>query len=382
VGRLETSTENCLRALVVGECSATLARLLRLAAPRGPAALTACSALELVTRFADFAPELLFIDADGLAPAGLAACRTLKAHPVTQAVPIIVFGRTVEQRLQAFSAGADDFVTPTVRREGLRARVEALVLAAAARRTLAATRQSAESQELEDLRRTFRRYLSPRLADRILADVDLRESLLEQSNVRTHAVVLFADMRGFTTISERLAPTQVVTLLNEYFSLLTDIAFRHDGTVFSMAGDCLMVGFGVPLPQPDSLSRAIAAGQEMLVCFQALSEAWTRRHHVETGLGIGVNAGEVVAGNIGSAVYMNYTIIGDAVNVASRLCQRARAGEMLFSASVKQGLDALGLAVGAVALPRIALRGRSNPVDVFCIPLPTRHEAMVESAVA
>jgi class 3 adenylate cyclase len=212
--------------------------------------------------------------------------------------------------------------------------------------------------------------------------VDLRESLLEQSNVRTHAVVLFADMRGFTTISERLTPTQVVTLLNEYFSLLTDIAFRHDGTVFSMAGDCLMVGFGVPLPQPDSLSRAIAAGQEMLVCFQALSEAWTRRHHVETGLGIGVNAGEVVAGNIGSAVYMNYTIIGDAVNVASRLCQRARAGEMLFSASVKQGLDSLGLAVGAVALPRIALRGRSNPVDVFCIPLRSRHEAMVESAVA
>jgi class 3 adenylate cyclase len=373
--------------LVVGDCSESLVELVRLAAPGGvpPERLYPDKEgpdEDWAARLSGLDPDVVFVDGESLAPAGVEFCRRLKAHPLTGLVPVIVVGRSAKRRLDAFAAGADDFITGNLRTEALRARVEALALAGAARRELAASRQAAGMRELEELRRTFRRYLSPRLADRILADVDLRESLIEQSNVRAHAVVLFADMRGFTTMSERLAPTEVVTLLNEYFSLLTDIAFRHDGTVFSMAGDCLMVGFGVPLPQPDSLVRAVAAGREMLVRFHGLAETWSRRHHVKTGLGIGINAGEVVAGNVGSAAYMSYTIIGDVVNVASRLCQRARAGEMLFSASVKEELDALGLNLGAVALPRTALRGRSSPMDVYCIPRATRHEAKVATAVA
>jgi class 3 adenylate cyclase len=378
---LKATVKNSFRVLVVGE-SSELAGLARLAAPVGTRPETVSSAVEVAALLGDLTPSVVFVDGDEPSPAGLCVCGALKAHPLTNLVPIVVTSRSAKRRLDAFAAGADDFITPNLKGAALRVRVGALAHAGSARRKLAALQDLAQVQQLEGLRRTFRRYLSPRLADRILADIDLRESLLEQSNIRTHAVVLFADMRGFTNMSERLAPTQVVTLLNEYFSLLTEIAFRHDGTVFSMAGDCLMVGFGVPLPQPDSMVRALAAGREMLVHFNSLAEAWLRRHHVETGLGIGINAGEVVAGNIGSAVYMNYTIIGDAVNIASRLCQRARAGEMLFSASVKQGLDALGLAVGAVALQGVELRGRSNPVEVFCIPGPGRNEGLGEFAVA
>ncbi len=232
--------------------------------------------------------------------------------------------------------------------------------------------RSAEALQLEQIRETFRRYVSPRLADQILADADLRESLFSRSDYRTRAVVMFADMRGFTRLSEKLAPQEVMSLLNEYFALLTEITFRHDGTVFNMAGDCLMIGFGVPVEQPDALERAVRAGREMLERFADLADAWRGRYAIDTGLGIGINEGEVVAGNVGSREYMNYTIIGDTVNVASRLCQRARSGEMLFSASVKAGLDARGLHVGAMELPAMALRGRERPIDIYCVPLQRR----------
>ncbi len=232
--------------------------------------------------------------------------------------------------------------------------------------------RTTEALQLEQMRETFRRYVSPRLADQILADADLRDSMLTRSDHRTRAVVMFADMRGFTRLSEKLTPQDVVSLLNEYFSLLTEITFQHDGTVFNMAGDCLMIGFGVPVEQPDALERAVRAGREMLDRFASLAADWRRRYAIETGLGIGINEGEVVAGNVGSREYMNYTIIGDTVNVASRLCQRARSGEMLFSASVKAGLDARGFEVGAMELPAMSLRGRERPIDIYCVPLERR----------
>jgi class 3 adenylate cyclase len=255
----------------------------------------------------------------------------------------------------------------------LKTRIEALLRAGAVRGKVAADQLEAEIKRREEvLRRTFRRYVSPKLADKILEDAQLRESLLMAAEVRTHAVVLFADLRGFTSLSEQLAPHEVVPLLNEYFSLLTEITFRYEGTVFNMAGDCLMLGFGVPLEQPDSCARAVQAAREMLDGFALLAQNWKSRFHIDAGLGIGINEGDVVAGNVGSPSFMSYTIIGDTVNVASRLCQRARSGEILFSRTFKQSLDAHGLDIRATELPPMQLRGRSNPIDIFCVPLQTR----------
>ena len=169
-----------------------------------------------------------------------------------------------------------------------------------------------------------------------------------------------------------MSPHEVVPLLNEYFSLLTEITFQHEGTVFHMAGDCLMVGFGVPFEQDDSQQRAVRAAREMLDRFAVLADSWRVRLNIETGLGIGIHEGDVVAGNVGSAMFMNYTIIGDAVNVASRLCQRARAGEMVLSRTLKHSLDARGHAINAVALPSMTLRGRTSPIDIYCVPITKR----------
>jgi adenylate cyclase len=366
-----TDTTAPFRVISVGDCTVALALLARSPGARIPVQ-NVNSAQEVISRLEELAPDIVLVDGDASAPLGLEVCRELKQHPATMLLPVVVMAGSSRRRLAALGAGADDFITRQSRQEVLHERVAAVVRAGTTRRQLAAARLSTEMRRHEDMRQTFRRYLSPRLADKILGDAELQKSMLGSADLRTHAVVMFADLRGFTSLTERLAPHEVVPLLNEYFSLLTEITFQHDGTVFHMAGDCLMVGFGVPLVQDDSPERAVRTAQEMLERFADMADDWRERHQIDTGLGIGINEGDVVAGNVGSDAYMNYTIIGDTVNVASRLCQRARAGEMLFSDTIKRSLDAHGFDIEAMALPPMTLRGRSAPIDIFCVPLQTR----------
>ena len=323
---------------------------------------------EVIASVARRAPDLIVFACEGDGGRLADPCRALKANPATVALPVVALARSAKPRVAAFDAGVDDFLTHQIRREEFLVRVHGLMRSAATRRQLAAEQLAHEVRRHDVIRAAFRRYISPKLADRILDNPDLRDSLLMMTNSRASAAVMFADMRGFTGISEHLAAADVVELLNEFFGLLTEITFEYDGTVFNMAGDSLMVGFGVPVEQADAAQRAIAAAGQMLQKFGVLAERWKLRHNIETGLGIGINVGEVIAGNVGSAAYMNYTIIGDTVNVASRLGQRARAGEMLFSDAVKRSLDATGFSVEAFALPPLILRGRSTPIDIFCVP--------------
>ena len=323
---------------------------------------------QVLASVAQRVPDIIIVDADGDAQQLMQVCGILKASPATVFVPLLALARSSKTRLFAFEAGVDDFLTLQLRREEFLVRARSLLRVSAARRHLAAEQLAEEVRQREHIRAAFRRYISPKLADQILADPELRDVMLTGARSRMHAAVMFADMRGFTRISERRNPAEVVELLNQFFALLTDITFHYDGTVFNMAGDSLMVGFGVPVEQPDDTERAIAAGRQILDKFAVLAERWKREHDVETGLGIGINVGEVIAGNVGSPSYMNYTIIGDTVNVASRLGQRARAGEMLFSDAVKSVLDRQGLDVGAMRLPSLVLRGRTSPIDIFCVP--------------
>jgi len=366
-----TDTTAPFRVLSVGDCTAALDLLSRSPGARIPVQIVV-SADELIARLDELEPDIVLVDGDAADPMGVEVCRTLKQNPATMLLPVVVMSRSSRRRLAALGAGADDFITRQTRQEVFHERMSAVVRSGTTRRQLAAARLSTEIRRHEAMRQMFRRYLSPRLADKILGDVELQKSMLGSADLRTHAVVMFADLRGFTSLTERLAPQEVVPLLNEYFSLLTEITFQHDGTVFHMAGDCLMVGFGVPLEQNDSPERAVVTAREMLERFARLADSWRERHQIETGLGIGINEGDVVAGNVGSDAYMNYTIIGDTVNVASRLCQRARAGEMLFSHTIKRSLEERGFDIEALALPPMTLRGRSAPIDIYCVPLQNR----------
>jgi class 3 adenylate cyclase len=191
-------------------------------------------------------------------------------------------------------------------------------------------------------------------------------------HARVSGTVLFADMRGFTAIAEQLSPDEVVPLLNEYFSMLSAITTEYGGTVFHIAGDGLMAGFGVPRAEPDASTRAVAAARRMISGFNCIAGDWKTRLGLDTGIGIGINAGEVIIGDVGAPERPSYTLIGDTVNVAARLVQRARAGEALFSRSVWQSLDSG--AVGIVELPPMVLRGRSRPVEIYCMPSGTRFD--------
>lgn len=299
-------------------------------------------------------------------------CRQLRARPDTALLPILVLAGNDMWRQDCYEAGADAVFLRFTGQSEINARIQALSTRRQFLTQWTERHLQAVERDRDHLRRVFRRYVSPQLADRILErpDTDMHQV---QAGTRVHASVLFADMRGFTGVAEQLAPPQVFELLNEFFTTLTSAAFEHQGTVFNMAGDSLMVGFGVPFEQQDAGTRSVRAARAMLAGFGRLAKLWHKRYSVDTGLGIGINSGEVMAGNIGSEQYMNYTLIGDTVNIAARLSQRARAGEVLFSNALKLSLDVAGADdVPLLALPPLTLRGRINPIDIYCVPTDKR----------
>jgi adenylate cyclase len=179
--------------------------------------------------------------------------------------------------------------------------------------------------------------------------------------------VLFADLRGYTTLAERLRPVSVVALLEEFFAILADAIESRGGTVFHSAGDSLMAGFGLSDVGPGPVRSAVEAGRRIVAAFAPVSARWQRRLGVPTGVGVGLNVGEVALTELGPEPFRRRTLIGDTVNVAARLCQRARAGEVLLSANVLESLDA-PTADDLVALPDFTVRGRDTPVRIFCVP--------------
>jgi class 3 adenylate cyclase len=187
------------------------------------------------------------------------------------------------------------------------------------------------------------------------------------------AAVLFADMRGYTGLAEQLPPAQVVSILNEFFTVLARVTVAYGGEVFHMAGDGMMAGFGVRDPKGSGACVALAAGHAMLQNFAPVAARWRHEFAVVTGIGIGIHVGEVALGFLGPPGKQAITMIGDTANVAARLCSRARSGEVLFSCAVAAALraDAAGVGLGAKAflqLPQFELRGRSELLDIWCVP--------------
>jgi class 3 adenylate cyclase/CheY-like chemotaxis protein len=333
--------------------------------------LTARNGEEALQVTASMGPDLVILDFHIAGMSGFEVCKRIKSNPETAHIPV-VFLTTEEQRenrIRGLQVGADDFFSKPVQREEFLVRVKSLVASHQARRQrLPEMVAPAQAQAGGEPGANAPR----KLMDKILMTSGVPGNPLVGFQTRFDAVILFADLRGFTRMAEKLPPAQVVQLLNQYFSLLTNITYRYNGVIFNMAGDSLLVGFGVPFEQPDAAERAIKCGHDMLAEFETLAASWKERHGLETGLGIGVNKGEVVAGNVGSPAYMSFTIIGDAVNIASRLMQRARAGELLLSDRVMQALRAARANVDAITLPPLTLRGRSEPIELYCIPFKSR----------
>ncbi len=228
--------------------------------------------------------------------------------------------------------------------------------------------------ELYDRERTrdaFARFVPEAVVDEAMAHAG-SHGWLEAENV--DATVLFSDLRGFTTFSEGREPDEVLGLLNRYLAEMSDVIMSHGGTVVGYLGDGIIAVFGAPIVEDDHADHALAAAREML---ERLDEynAWAATRGVEEPfrMGVGLNSGPIMAGNVGSTRRMEYTVIGDAVNTASRLEGMTKgSGYSIFLAeSVRDRLTAPPEDVEFVA--ELEVRGRREPVRVWAVRIPVAH---------
>jgi len=214
--------------------------------------------------------------------------------------------------------------------------------------------------DVSKVKNTFKRYVSKQVVDELLGD----DGKLNLGGEQRDVTILFTDIRGFTSMSEKMKPERVVTTLNEYFSDMIDIVFKNNGTLDKIIGDELMVLYGAPISGENDTHRAVETAIEMQQKIKELNMDRKKRNEPPILVGAGINKGLVVSGNIGSRDLMDYTVIGDTVNVASRLCAAAGPGEIMVSSSV---YGATKKDFSYNKLEPISVKGKAKRVPVFLI---------------
>ena len=214
--------------------------------------------------------------------------------------------------------------------------------------------------DVSKVKNTFKRYVSKQVVDELLGD----EGKLNLGGEQREVTILFTDIRGFTSMSEKMEPERVVTTLNEYFSDMIDIVFKHNGTLDKIIGDELMVLYGAPIKGEKDTQRAVETAVEMQRKINELNKERDKRNEPPILVGAGINKGLVVSGNIGSRDLMDYTVIGDTVNVASRLCAAAGPGEIMVSDSVYKTTKK---SFSYEKLNPIKVKGKEKKIPVFLI---------------
>ena len=223
-----------------------------------------------------------------------------------------------------------------------------------------AARYVTEGRERQRIREIFGRYVSP---DYVQILVERPESL-RLGGERVPLTILFSDIRGFTSISERLPPEKVVAILNRYLDRMSEIVFRNGGTLDKFMGDGLMAFWGAPLPVPDHARKALTAGVEMLEAVDAFAAELQREEGVELDIGVGVHTGEAVVGNIGSLTRkLDYTALGDHVNLASRLESLNKERGTRFLAS-RAAWEAGGRGFRVRELPPAQVKGKEESIPI------------------
>jgi adenylate cyclase len=208
------------------------------------------------------------------------------------------------------------------------------------------------------LRRAFGQYVGPEVMDRVL-----HHDPALGGDVRVVSV-LFSDLRGFTTVAERLPPQRISEMMNEYFTAMIDVILARRGIVQDFVGDAILAVFGAPLPDPDHAGHAVAAAREMHAAFARLNQGWVAQGRPALAMGIAINTGQVFAGNVGSPRKKKYAVIGDTVNTVTRMegLNRDFATSILISRATFEAIRGRG-----EVRPRgaVAVRGRAQPVEVF-----------------
>ena len=209
-------------------------------------------------------------------------------------------------------------------------------------------------------RAQFQRLLSPNLVEQVVAG----NLQLEKGGALNEVTMLFSDIRGFTAMSETRAPQEIVRMLNEYFELMVDVIFKHEGTLDKFVGDEIVALFGAPVALPNAEIKAVECALDMIAVLAEFNRVRAAEGQEEIRIGVGVNTGTVVTGAIGSSRALQYTAIGDAVNTASRLCSVAKANEILVSEATFARVQSV---VNATALTPVRVKGKTDVLRVWNI---------------
>jgi class 3 adenylate cyclase/ActR/RegA family two-component response regulator len=323
-------------------------------------------------------PDLVLLDIQMPKLDGIGAVKQLKADAALPFIPVILVSARADAKdvVAGLEAGGDDYLTKPVDQAALFARVRAMLRIKALHDTVQEQARRLEEQSAElalwntelegrveaqlgEIERigTLKRFLAPQLAELIVAQGN--DGILETH--RREIVIVFCDLRGFTSFAETGEPEEVHDLLREYHSALGPIVTRSEGTLDHFAGDGIMVFFNDPLPCPDPAERAVRMAVEMREAVAQLQAEWRRRGRV-IGFGIGIAQGYATLGQIGFAERIHYTAIGTVCNLASRLCDAAADGQILVSQRVAGAVED---SVQLDEVGDLALKGLSQAIAVY-----------------
>ena len=226
--------------------------------------------------------------------------------------------------------------------------------------TAAFNKMARSLKEKEQIKDALRRYVSHQVAEEIFKNPGKYIETLK--GTRRRVTVLFADIRSFTPLAEKLPAEDVVYLLNEVLTNMSNVIFKWEGTIDKFIGDCLMAVFGAPITYPDNTNRAINAAADIQKAIEEMNQKLTKQGRDPIKIGIGINAGEAVVGNIGAKERLDYTVIGDSVNLAAKLQEVAKGGEIIISESV---FNEANVPYEFSEPMLIKVKGKENPVKIF-----------------
>jgi adenylate cyclase len=358
--------------LAVDDTPQNLDLLRRRLSSQGYEVTTAEDGEAALERTAELLPDLILLDIMMPRLDGIETVRRLKANPAHQHIPVILVTAKSDPMdvIQGLDAGGDDYLTKPIDHAALLARVRSML-----RMKALHDKVHEQARELEDWSRLLerrvaeqieqiarmdrlRRFLPPQVAEILVGDRQGGDPL--QSH-RQDVTVVVADLRGFTSFAETAEPEEVLTVLREYHHCIGTLVAQHDATLERFVGDGVLALFNDPLPQEDHTGRAIQMTLEMRQHVQVLCETWAKRGYA-LGFGVGVTRGYATVGGVGFERRIEYSVIGTVPNLASRLCDEAKTGQILVSRPV---IAALEDRAEFQLVGNLSLKGFHRPVPVF-----------------
>ena len=320
--------------------------------PQGYAIVKAANGEDALEKLYDTKIDLVLLDVMMPGMNGYEVCKRIKRDPNNAFLPIVLLTAldNMEARIEGLEAGADDFLNKPFHRVELFARVKNLLK----------LKFLHDEVELRNhlISSMLHRYVNRVVIEQILANP---AKYSELGGHRKEVAVFFCDIRGFTALSENMHADELIHLLNSIYKDLTGTVFKNKGTFDKYMGDCIMAFWGAPTEIEDETLWAIRAALDMQRAFEELQQGWPLELK-GLGIGIGINFGEVVVGNIGTEEAMDYTVIGDVVNTAQRVESTACSGQVLIT---KDALSRVEGKIKVRALEPVQLKGKSLPVEIY-----------------